>query len=536
LRDLRFGVSVAVIGQVQTMPGASINGSDLRRNPGMTSAGSSLSFGAFATADAGSEYLATAEHYRSLARSVVDALRRACLVLVTGDPPASLPMLTAALRKAAAPRAVIELSCGPDLDCEKLLRDGWTRADTPAPGVVGEESGRSVPTSPILVFADADRLSKEQIEKFREAAQAMPPERDRFEACVLLAGADFLSRPESAGPHLLDEGLAAHLRVQQLERDEIEAFIRHQLPPDERAERFTAQRVALIALTSGGEPAVVNRLARRMLEFEPDVSSGGLPAKLLQGWRRHVRKSSGNKSIAQPDAITGDDKITPPRATPRRYAVLLSLLAGIIICLGAAWLGAGAFESQHLGVLVDFVRDRILPRNEQAEPPAAAEAAISPVTAAGSSSREAAATSPSAASADETAPEPVATSAGHPGATSPPRLASRPAPQPVADEQRLSAGEIAALVARGDAFLGAGDIASARLFFERAADLGDGRAAMRMAVTYDAEFLDRAGLHGLRGDPEQAALWYRRARELGKGKAELPLGSPGTSGSAERQR
>jgi TPR repeat protein len=106
----------------------------------------------------------------------------------------------------------------------------------------------------------------------------------------------------------------------------------------------------------------------------------------------------------------------------------------------------------------------------------------------------------------------------------------------VAGAQRLSAAEIAALVARGDALLGAGDIASARLFFERAADLGDGRAAMRMAVTYDAEFLARAGLHGLRGDPERAALWYRRARELGKGKAELPLGGAGTSGSAERQR
>jgi hypothetical protein len=536
LRDLRFGVSVAVIGRVQTILGASINWSDVRRNPGMTSAGSSLSFGAFATADAGSEYLATAEHYRYLARSVVDALRRACLVLVTGDPPASLPMLTAALRKAAAPRAVIELSCGPDLDCEKLLRDGWTRADTPPPGAVGEEPERSVPTSPILVFADADRLSKEQIEKFREAAHAMPSEPDGFEACVLLAGADFLSRPESAGPHILDEGLAAHLRVQQLERDEIEAFIRHQLPPGEQADRFTAQRVTLIALTSGGEPAVVNRLARRMLEFEPDVSAGGLPAKLLQGWRRHVRKSSGNKSIAQPDAITRDDKITPPRVMARRYAVLLSLLTGIIICLGAAWLGAGAFESQHLGVLVDLVRDRILPRNEQVEPPAGVGAAISPVTVTSPSSGEVAAASPSAASADEATPEPAATVADHPDAVSSRGSTPESAPQPVADEQRLSAGEIAALVARGDSFLGAGDIASARLFFERAADLGDGRAAMRMAVTYDAEFLDRAGLHGLRSDPEQAALWYRRARELGKGKAELPLGSPGTSGSAEPQR
>ena len=108
-------------------------------------------------------------------------------------------------------------------------------------------------------------------------------------------------------------------------------------------------------------------------------------------------------------------------------------------------------------------------------------------------------------------------------------------PEPVAaDRPRLSAAEIAALVARGDAFLAAGDIASARLFFERAADSGDSLAAMRMAVTYDAMFLDRAGLRGLGSDPERVAFWFRRARELGDGKAEAPPpGRLGTSGSDE---
>jgi len=502
----------------------------------MTSAGSSLSSGAFATADAGFEYLATAEHYQYLARGIVDALRRACLVVVTGDPPASPPMLAAALREAATPRAVLELSCGPGLDCEKPFGGGWMRADPPAPVAAGEEPGRSVSPSPIFVFADADRLSDDQIEKFREAALAMPPGPHGFEAGVLLAGSDFVTRTESAGLHLLDDRLAAHLRVEQLERDEVEAFIRHQLPPGDGANLFTAQRVALIAITSGGNPEVVNRLARRMLEIEPDASAGSLPAKLLQRWRRYVRKSSGNRSIVQPDASTGDDETAPPCVTPRRYGVFVKLPAGIIICLGAAWLGAGAFQSQHLGVLAGLVRDRILPRNEQAEAPSAVGAVTSPVTAAGSSLSNVAAASPSAVSAGETTPEPVATSADHAGAVSSPGPKLEPALQPVAHGPRLSAVEIAALVARGDAFLGAGDIASARLFFERAADLGDGRAAMRMAVTYDAEFLDRAGLHGLRGDPEQAALWYRRARELGKGKAELPLRSPETSGSAEPLR
>src|SRR5204862_12691 len=64
---------------------------------------------------------------------------------------------------------------------------------------------------------------------------------------------------------------------------------------------------------------------------------------------------------------------------------------------------------------------------------------------------------------------------------------SLPAPEPTG--LRLPAGDITALVARGDVFLAAGDVASARLFFQRAADAGDSRAAMRMAVTFDAAFL-----------------------------------------------
>jgi len=503
----------------------------------MTAAGSSSSFSAFATADAGFEYLATAEHYRHFAKGILDALRRGCLVLVTGDPPASPSMLATALREAVAPRAVIELSCGPDLDCETLFGGGSMRADTPATAAIGEEPGRSAPPSPIFVFANADRLSDRQIEEFREAAQTMPSGPHGFEAGVLLAHSDFVARAEITELHLLDEGRVAHLRVQQLERDEVEAFILHQLPPGEGTNLLTPQRVALIAITSGGNPAAVNHLARRMLEIEPDASAGSLSAKLLRRSRRYVGKSSGSRSVPSPDASTAGDDITPPRLTPHRYAVSLRLPAGIVICLGAVWLAA-AFEPQRLDVLVGLVHDRILPRHEQVEPPGGLGAAPSAAAAIGSSSVNVnlAAAPPSAAPAGETTPEPMATSAEHPGATSAPRAIPEPATQPVAGGPRLPAAETAALVARGDSFLAAGDIASARLFFERAADSGDSRAAMRVAVTYDAAFLDRAGLHGLRGDPEQAALWYRRARELGEGKAEPPHGSLGTSGSAEPLR
>ena len=60
-------------------------------------------------------------------------------------------------------------------------------------------------------------FSDGQIEKFREAAQTMPSGPHGFEAGVLLAHSDFVARAESAELHLLDEGRAVHLRVQQLD-------------------------------------------------------------------------------------------------------------------------------------------------------------------------------------------------------------------------------------------------------------------------------------------------------------------------------
>lgn len=110
----------------------------------------------------------------------------------------------------------------------------------------------------------------------------------------------------------------------------------------------------------------------------------------------------------------------------------------------------------------------------------------------------------------------VATPAA-PRATATPQ-ASPPAVQPPAGPH-LSTTDIAGLVTRGDAFLTAGDITSARLFYERAADAGDGAAALRLGATFDPDFLGRVGVRGNPGDPAKAASWYRRARDLGDAAA-----------------
>ena len=73
---------------------------------------------------------------------------------------------------------------------------------------------------------------------------------------------------------------------------------------------------------------------------------------------------------------------------------------------------------------------------------------------------------------------------------------------------------------RGDAFLSTGDIVSARLFYERAADGGDSAAALRLGATFDPGFLSRAGIRGASSDPTRASSWYRRALDLGNTAAE----------------
>lgn len=88
---------------------------------------------------------------------------------------------------------------------------------------------------------------------------------------------------------------------------------------------------------------------------------------------------------------------------------------------------------------------------------------------------------------------------------------------------RMPDRQLAELLARGDEFLRSGDIASARLFYERAADAGDGQAALRMGATFDPTFLASAGLRNLRGDPAKARLWYHRALGLGASEAQPHL-------------
>jgi TPR repeat protein len=80
-----------------------------------------------------------------------------------------------------------------------------------------------------------------------------------------------------------------------------------------------------------------------------------------------------------------------------------------------------------------------------------------------------------------------------------------------------------ALVTRGDTFFAAGDLASARLFYEHAVAAGNAVAALRLGGTFDPGFLARAGIGRVQGDAAIALYWYRQARDLGNSNAEILL-------------
>lgn len=79
------------------------------------------------------------------------------------------------------------------------------------------------------------------------------------------------------------------------------------------------------------------------------------------------------------------------------------------------------------------------------------------------------------------------------------------------------------LVQRGDSFLSQGNLAAARQFFRRAADMGLAAAALRMGATYDPVEINAQRMVGVQAQPAEAISWYEKARELGAPEAAVRL-------------
>lgn len=82
---------------------------------------------------------------------------------------------------------------------------------------------------------------------------------------------------------------------------------------------------------------------------------------------------------------------------------------------------------------------------------------------------------------------------------------------------------VAVLIAHGQKMIDVGYFAGARAYFKRAAEAGSGDAALLLGATFDPEFIDKIGAHGIKADPKEARGWYERAKQLGVEGAEAKL-------------
>jgi type II secretory pathway predicted ATPase ExeA len=182
--------------------------------------------------------------------------------------------------------------------------------------------------------------------------------------------------------------------------------------------------------------------------------------------------------------------------------------------------------------------------------PAAGEQGVAALEAAPPQSPAASAGSPEAA----TSPNPTLSSLRppetKPAAPQPPAgtvTASRQ-PQPRSEEpapprpEASRAPQHEPLLARGDEYLGSGDLDMARTFYQMAFERGSAEAAIRMGWTFDPQYFQRIGLRG-EASPREAILWYQEALRRGSTQASSRLSdlatwlqSAAASGDLEAQR
>lgn len=93
-------------------------------------------------------------------------------------------------------------------------------------------------------------------------------------------------------------------------------------------------------------------------------------------------------------------------------------------------------------------------------------------------------------------------------------IAARPLPR------QHDAGEIAQMVKKGAELMANGDVAAARLMYQRAAEAGEATAAFALAESYDPLV---PGKGGIPPDVGLAQTWYAKAKELGSTQASERL-------------
>jgi hypothetical protein len=89
--------------------------------------------------------------------------------------------------------------------------------------------------------------------------------------------------------------------------------------------------------------------------------------------------------------------------------------------------------------------------------------------------------------------------------------------------RKLAPNELASLLKGGREFMQNGNLAAARLMFQRAAEACDKDAAFALGGTYDPNMLQKLGIRRLAANIAIARSWYESARQLGSEEAAAQL-------------
>ena len=447
-----------------------------------------LSSGAGGVADTGSDYFSSDKHYASLARRIVAALRsHSGWVLVTGDPPANPHALTEAIENLSGVRyEVLIIPCGPELRPGNLVRTVTSGPSaTAGTAVTSEPPSAALPR--LILFDNVDRLSDMQIKEVCEGSLhfgQIPA------AGVMLASPDFLSRLQRPALHFLKEQFDAHLRVQEAGDDEAISFLHNQLlvQRDRQIKARGFRRGFFMGLaTSGGVLAagiglfiVLNPPAEKIIPTSDSTGQRGTISEERSLVVTHAAEVANPVSVqAAPKTETRSASATAP-SPPVSSAVTESRVDPSVLPNPPADLYSAVSAGE---------RRPISKEQSTVQPPQ---------------------TAVKAETSSSSAPVPrVSTSLPE---SQPTRASSGSVDSPAGAQ--YSDAEIATLMRRGDAFLSSGDTTSARLFYERAADAGSGRAALQLGATFDPVILGRLGTLGVLADPAQALAWYLRQAAL----------------------
>ncbi len=227
--------------------------------------------------------------------------------------------------------------------------------------------------------------------------------------------------------------------------------------------------------------------------------------------------------LAQPDALPEPPQLVSNDRPVGRIALLICSVVGVAagVAWAITWMPDARATLVNLGVRWASVATRPEQPNRQVdvaakampEPKSTQEPASSPDRSEPASFNSAAATMTQPPPAQVPVPAPV--------------VATRePTPQQTVPDfvtRHLDADELASMLRRADDLIKSGDLSSARLLLRRVAEAGDARAAFTLAGTFDPNVLKALGLQDGAPDIALARLWYERAAQLGSADAPRRL-------------